>query len=59
MKVGGRISYSTCSLNPIENESVVASVLKEYGEYIKIEEVELKGFKFRQGLTDWKVLVEK
>lgn len=59
MKVGGRLSYSTCSLNPIENEAVVASVLKEFEGSIKIEQVELKGFRFRDGLTSWKVLIEK
>ena len=45
-KVGGKMSYSTCSLNPIENEAVVASVLNKYGDKIKVLEVSLDGFKF-------------
>lgn len=46
LKVGGKISYSTCSLSPIEDEAVVAAVLKHYGDKIRLVKVELPGFKF-------------
>ena len=28
--VGGRIVYSTCTFNPVENEAIVAAVLQKY-----------------------------
>jgi len=46
LKVGGKLSYSTCSLNPVENESVVAALLQLYGDKIKLLNIELPGFKF-------------
>ena len=32
LKVGGRLVYSTCSLNPLEDEAVVAALLRRSGE---------------------------
>ena len=35
-QVGGLMSYSTCSLNPIENESVVAALLQRCGGALEL-----------------------
>ena len=34
---GGRLIYSTCSLDPEENEHVVAAFLRKYGEHFTLE----------------------
>ncbi|KZC14150.1 PREDICTED: tRNA (cytosine(34)-C(5))-methyltransferase [Dufourea novaeangliae] len=36
LAVGGRMVYSTCSLNPIENEAVLHRLLLETGDSVKI-----------------------
>jgi len=56
LKVGGKITYSTCSLNPIENESVVAAALKEFKGQIRLLKTELPGFRHQEGLKEWKFL---
>ncbi|KAI9596681.1 S-adenosyl-L-methionine-dependent methyltransferase [Syncephalis fuscata] len=58
LKVGGRLVYSTCSMNPVENESVVAAVLNRYAGSIKLVDVKdrLVELKRRPGLTKWKMM---
>ncbi|KAL0350087.1 UNVERIFIED_CONTAM: RNA cytosine-C(5)-methyltransferase NSUN2 [Sesamum radiatum] len=57
LKVGGRMVYSTCSMNPVENESVVAEVLRTCGGSIELVDVstELPQLARRPGLKKWKV----
>ncbi|TKY47672.1 tRNA (cytosine(34)-C(5))-methyltransferase [Spatholobus suberectus] len=57
LKVGGRMIYSTCSMNPIENEAVVAEVLRRCGGSIELVDVssELPQLIHRPGLKRWKV----
>ncbi|XP_074641115.1 RNA cytosine-C(5)-methyltransferase NSUN2-like isoform X2 [Tubulanus polymorphus] len=53
---GGRIVYSTCSMNPIEDEAVIASVLLEHPEMTLVDVGErLPALKTAPGLKTWKL----
>jgi multisite-specific tRNA:(cytosine-C5)-methyltransferase len=60
LKVGGRVVYSTCSLNPIENEAVISSVIDRCGgpKAVRILDcsTQLPDLKRVPGLTKWKVM---
>lgn len=60
LKVGGRVVYSTCSLNPIENEAVVAGAIDRCGGSEKVILMDtsgyLPGLKREQGLHKWRVV---
>lgn len=60
LKVGGRVVYSTCSMNPVENEAVVATAIDRCGGMSKVDIIDcssaLPRLKRRQGLSDWKVM---
>ncbi|XP_026416639.1 tRNA (cytosine(34)-C(5))-methyltransferase-like [Papaver somniferum] len=57
LKVGGRMVYSTCSMNPVENEAVVAEILRRCGESVELLDVstELPQLVRRPGIKSWKV----
>uniref|UniRef100_A0A1I8H1M5 tRNA (cytosine(34)-C(5))-methyltransferase n=1 Tax=Macrostomum lignano TaxID=282301 RepID=A0A1I8H1M5_9PLAT len=58
LAVGGRLVYSTCSLNPVENEAVVGKLLLETEGSVELVDVRplLPGFKSLPGLSSWKVM---
>ncbi len=58
LKPGGRLVYSTCSMNPIEDEAVVAAALIELGaDHFALVDLsaELPALKRRAGLDTWRV----
>lgn len=74
LKTNGMMVYSTCSLNPIENEAVVAELLRQSQGALELVSCEshettetkgsgftngpLLGFRTRPGMSTWKVLCE-
>ncbi|CAN8283891.1 unnamed protein product [Cochlearia groenlandica] len=57
LKVGGRMIYSTCSMNPVEDEAVVAEILRRCGDSVELLDVShmLPELIRRPGLKTWKV----
>lgn len=60
LKVGGRVVFSTCSMNPVENESVVVSAIERCGGPGNVEIVDCKNelteLKRYPGMKKWKIM---
>ena len=60
LKADGRAVYSTCSMNPVENEAVVATAIERCGGLSHVDLVDcsnlLSKLQRRPGLKSWKVM---
>lgn len=57
LKVGGRLVYSTCSLNPLEDEAVIAAALQRHaGSIVLAAPPDLPGLQAANGLESWEVI---
>lgn len=58
LALNGKMVYSTCSLNPMEDEAVIHRLLVESKGSLELEEVgeKLPGLKFCRGLSNWVVM---
>lgn len=58
LTTGGRMVYSTCSLNPVEDEAVIAALLQQADGGAELIDVQssLTGLKTCPGIYEWKIM---
>ena len=61
LRPGHDLIYSTCSMDPCENEAVVAELLRRspWLELVPIDRSNLQGLKLHEGLRSWDILDEE
>lgn len=60
LKPGGKVVYSTCSMNPVENEAIIASAIERCGGLEKVQLLDssdrLPELKRKPGLKEWSIM---
>ncbi|KAK7114350.1 hypothetical protein V1264_000425 [Littorina saxatilis] len=58
LEVGGRLVYSTCSMQPVEDEAVMAEMLRRCEGSVELVDVSsmMPGLKTVPGLSKWKMM---
>lgn len=59
LKEDGLLLYSTCSMNPFEDEAVLVELMRRVKSGIEIVDIHNRGVKGRRGLNHWHVLESK
>eukprot|EP00927_Polykrikos_kofoidii_P047961 TRINITY_DN42223_c0_g1_i1.p1 TRINITY_DN42223_c0_g1~~TRINITY_DN42223_c0_g1_i1.p1 ORF type:complete len:775 (+),score=93.04 TRINITY_DN42223_c0_g1_i1:32-2326(+) len=52
---GGVLAYSTCALNPVECEAVVAAAVTQAAGMVELVPISVHGLNLAPGLTSWRV----